>query len=172
MSQERALSLSLSPSLPLSLSQRPLSLCIDVQCIFLPPCHCLLKGLILSISRRELLVSLLQLHGEKVKGFMLNYRQMKLFLELKMSCLPADLGGCKTHQKLRKIVLGNSSQRTAKGASGKGPHQKTPKIVRKCQKYFRHFCAEQKTTKIVKKCQRSFRQFSRGTNFPAHFGGL
>ena len=31
------------------------------------------------------------------------------------------------------------NQRTAKGASGKGPRQKTSKIVKKCQKVFRHF---------------------------------
>ena len=32
-----------------------------------------------------------------------------------------------------------SSQRIAKGAGGKGPRQKTSKIVKKCQKVFRHF---------------------------------
>ena len=30
-------------------------------------------------------------------------------------------------------------QRIAKGAGGKGPRQKTSKIVKKCQKVFRHF---------------------------------
>ena len=57
-------------------------------------------------------------------------------------------------------------QRTAKGASGKGPRQKTSKIVKKCQRVFRHFStlfdifrAGQKTSKIVKKCQKVFRHF-------------
>ena len=31
------------------------------------------------------------------------------------------------------------NQWTAKGASRKGPRQKTSKIVEKCQEYFRHF---------------------------------
>ena len=64
-------------------------------------------------------------------------------------------------------------QRIAKGAGGKGPRQKTSKIVKKCQKVFRHFSTifaqGKKTSKIVKKCQKVFRQFSRGTFFPAPF---
>ena len=71
------------------------------------------------------------------------------------------------------------NQRTAKGASGKGPRQKTSKIVKKCQKYFRHFSTifargkkTQKSSKSVKNIFDTFRQISRGTSFPAPFGGL
>ena len=71
------------------------------------------------------------------------------------------------------------SQRIAKGAGGKGPRQKTSKIVKKCQKVFRHFSTffaqgkkRQKSSKIVKKFFDTFRQISRGTIFPAPFGGL
>ena len=35
--------------------------------------------------------------------------------------------------------LPQECQRIAKGAGGKGPRQKTSKIVKKCQKVFRHF---------------------------------
>ena len=52
------------------------------------------------------------------------------------------------------------NQQTAKGASRKGPRQKTSKIVKKCQKYFRHFSTffaqGKKKSKIVKKCQKLF----------------
>ena len=77
-----------------------------------------------------------------------------------------DIKGCWYHQ------------RTAKGASGKGPRQKKSKLVKKCQNIFRHFStsfrAGQKTSKIVKKCQTYFRHFS--TVFARHpfsgpFGG-
>ena len=37
------------------------------------------------------------------------------------------------------LLLPFKNQRTAKGAGGKGPRQKTSKIVKKCQRYFRHF---------------------------------
>ena len=67
-------------------------------------------------------------------------------------------------------------QRIAKRAGGKGSRQKTSKIVKKCQKVFRHFSTifaqGQKTSKIVKKCHKYFRHFSRDTIFPAPFGGL
>ena len=70
-------------------------------------------------------------------------------------------------------------QRIAKGAGGKGPRQKTSKIFKKCQKVFRHFSTifaqgkkRQKSSKNVKKFFDTFRQFSRGTFFPAPFGGL
>ena len=46
-------------------------------------------------------------------------------------------------------------QRITKGAVGKGPRQKTSKIVKSVKKFFD-----------------TFRQFSRGTIFPAPFGGL
>ena len=72
-----------------------------------------------------------------------------------------------------------SHQRTAKGASEKGPRQKTSKIVKKCQKYFRHFSTffaqvknRQKSSKSVKNMFDIFWQFSRGTSFPAPFRGL
>ena len=61
-------------------------------------------------------------------------------------------------------------QRIAKGAGGKGPRQKTSKIVKKCQKVFRHFwtifAQGKKTSKIVKKRQNVFRHFS--TIFARH----
>ena len=38
--------------------------------------------------------------------------------------------------------------------------------------FFDNFFAAQKTSKIVKKCQNYFRQFSCGTSFPAPFGRL
>ena len=69
-------------------------------------------------------------------------------------------------------------QRIAKGAGGKGPRQKTSKIVKKCQKVFQHFSTfktffaqGKKTSKTVKKCQKVFRRFSRGTIFSGPFGG-
>ena len=65
---------------------------------------------------------------------------------------------------------GLSGQRIAKGAGGKGPRQKTSKIVKKCQKVFRHFSTifaqgkkRQKSSESVKKF---FRHFS--TNFARH----
>ena len=71
------------------------------------------------------------------------------------------------------------SLKFAQGASGKGPRQKTSKIVKKCQKYFRHFSTffargkkRQKSSKSVKNIFDTFRHFSRGTRFPAPFGGL
>ena len=71
------------------------------------------------------------------------------------------------------------SQRVAKGAGGKGPRQKKSKIVKKSQKVFRHFSTifaqgkkRQKSSKSVKMFFDTFRQFSRGTIFPAPFGGL
>ena len=53
--------------------------------------------------------------------------------------------------------------------------QKSSKSVKKFFDTFDNFRAGQKTSKIVKKCQKvfdTFRQFSRGTIFPAPFGGL
>ena len=62
------------------------------------------------------------------------------------------------------------SQRTAKGAGGKGPRQKTSKIVKKVSKIFStlfDICrAGQKKSKIVKKCQKVFRHIS--TIFALH----
>ena len=65
-------------------------------------------------------------------------------------------------------------QRTAKGASEKGPRQTTSKSS-KSVKNFRHFStvfrAGQKASKSVKIFFDFFWQFSRGTGFPAPFGG-
>ena len=71
-------------------------------------------------------------------------------------------------------------QRIAKGAGGKGPRQKTSKIVKKCQKVFRHFSTTfaqgKKTSKIVKKCQKLvfstlFDTFRAAPVFRTPFGG-
>ena len=74
----------------------------------------------------------------------------------------------------RNPWLRNPCLRTAKGASGKGPRQKTSKIVKNCPKYLRHFSTffaqgkkRQKSSKKVKNIFDTFRQFSRGTSFPA-----
>ena len=72
-------------------------------------------------------------------------------------------------------------QRIAKGAGGKGPLQKTSKIVKKCQKYFRHFSTifaqgkkRQKSSKRGKKFFDSFRAapFFRPLLQSADFGNL
>ena len=67
-------------------------------------------------------------------------------------------------------------QRIAKGAGGKGPRQKTSKIVKKCQKVFRHFSTNfaqgkkrQKSSKSVKKFFDTFRQISRRHHFSGPF---
>ena len=49
------------------------------------------------------------------------------------------IGILKGKQVVRQCFHDAQNQRTAKGASRKGPRQKTSKIVKKCQKYFRHF---------------------------------
>ena len=83
--------------------------------------------------------------------------------------------GCAHHHPIgdrnpiRKISIGPTSaadERTAKGASGKGPRQETSKIARKRQKHSRHFSSRAKSPKFVKKCQKSFRDFS--TIFARH----
>ena len=63
-------------------------------------------------------------------------------------------------------------QQIAKGAGGKGPRQKASKIVKKCQKVFRHFSTifaqgkkRQKSSKSVKKFFDTFRRFSRRAPF-------
>ena len=84
-------------------------------------------------------------------------------------------GGQNIREQVQEPVKGGIlNQRSAKGAGGKGPRQKTSKIVKKCQKYFRHFSTifaqgkkRQKSSKSVKKFFDTFRQFSRGTFFPA-----
>ena len=65
-----------------------------------------------------------------------------------------------------------------KGPAENGPRQKSSKIVKKRQKVFRHFSTifaqgkkRQKSSESVKKFFDTFRQFSRGTIFPAPFGG-
>ena len=66
-----------------------------------------------------------------------------------------------------------------KGPAERGHVKKTSKIIKKCQKYFRDFSTFfaqgkkiQKSSKRVKIFFDTFRQFSRGTSFPAPFGGL
>ena len=72
-----------------------------------------------------------------------------------------------------QVTICGVTQRIAKGAGGKGPRQKTSKIVKKVSKSFStlfdNFRAGQKTSKSVKKFFDTFRQFSRGTFFPAPF---
>ena len=70
------------------------------------------------------------------------------------------------------------NQQIAKVSGGKGPRQKTSKIVKKCQKVFRHFSTifaqgkqTQKSSKSVKKFFDTFRHFSRGTIFRPLLGG-
>ena len=81
-----------------------------------------------------------------------------------------------SRRKTRNGPFSTITQRIAKGAGGKGPRQKTSKIVKKCQKVFRHFLTifaqgkkRQKSSKSVKNVFDTFRQFSRGTFFPAPF---
>ena len=83
-----------------------------------------------------------------------------------------------SHIEVSILILGRPlNQRIAKGAGGKGPRQKTSKIVKKCQKVFRHFSTifaqgkkRQKSRKSVKKFFDTFRQFSRRAKiFPAPF---
>ena len=47
-------------------------------------------------------------------------------------------------------------QQTTKGASGKGPRQKTSKIVKKCQNIFRHFSRMPKNVKNRQKVSKIF----------------
>ena len=58
-----------------------------------------------------------------------------------------------------------------KGATSKNVknRQKVSKII---STLFDNFRAGPKTSKIIKECQNNFRQFSRGTTFPAPWGGL
>ena len=84
-----------------------------------------------------------------------------------------DAEPAKSQESFRKP----QHQWTAKGASGKGPIQKTSNIVEKCQIFstlFDIFRAGQETSKSSKSVNNIFdifRQFSRGTSFPTPFGG-
>ena len=62
-------------------------------------------------------------------------------------------------------------QRIAKGAGGKGPRQKKSKIVKKCQKVFRHFSTFFAQGKKRQKSSKSVKKFFRhsSTNFAAPF---
>ena len=78
----------------------------------------------------------------------------------------------------RRLKLQLSSQRIAKRAGGTGPRQKTSKIVKKCQKVFRHFSTifaqgkkRQKSPKSVKNIFDIFRLFSRRAPFFRPFLG-
>ena len=84
---------------------------------------------------------------------------------------PAERGHVKKRQKSSKSVK-NLFDNFHAG-------QKTSKIVKKCRKVFRHFSTIfaqgqkcQKSSKSVEKFFDTFWQFSRGTIFPAPFGGL
>ena len=77
----------------------------------------------------------------------------------------------------QKIRLKNSAD--CKRGRRKGATSKMSKIVKKCQKVFRHFSTifaqgkkRQKSSKSVKKFFDTFQPFSRGTIFPAPFGRL
>ena len=78
--------------------------------------------------------------------------------------------------RVKQVRCGKLSQ-TAKGASGKGPRQKTSKIVKKCLKTifdtFRVRAGQKNVNnRSVKNIFDTFRQISRGTSFPAPLGGL
>ena len=51
----------------------------------------------------------------------------------------APCSGVSVAAKIPYLIPELNNQRLAKGAGGKGPRQKTSKIVKKCQNYFRHF---------------------------------
>ena len=71
---------------------------------------------------------------------------------------PENNGRTWGHYRLKKIGL---HSRIAKGAGGKGPRQKTPKIVKKCQKVFRHFSTIfVQGKKNVKNRQKASKRFS------------
>ena len=83
------------------------------------------------------------------------------------------MGTLKTGNSLVNLVSRRllNYQGIAKGVGGKGPRQKTSKLVKNCQKVFRHFSRRAKNVKNrqknVKKFFDTFRQFSRGTFLPA-----
>ena len=86
---------------------------------------------------------------------------------------------CPTFRARSSVSFFSADCKRGRRAGGKGPRQKTSKIAKKCQKVFRHFSTifarckkRQKSSKSVKKFFDTFRQFSRGTFFPAPFGGL
>ena len=58
--------------------------------------------------------------------------------------------------RFTKTVPCRENQRIAKGAGGKGPRQKTSKIVKKCQKVFRQFSRRAKNVKNRQKVSKSF----------------
>ena len=60
------------------------------------------------------------------------------------------------HTKNHKKYFQSENQRIAKGAGGKGPRQKTSKIVKKCQKVFRQFSRRAKNVKNRQKVSKSF----------------
>ena len=112
--------------------------------------------------------------GQNPKSDLKRLRKM-----LSPSLWGAANGGLRDGGLIRKAPDTFNFQRIAKGGGGKGPRQKTSNIVKKCQKVVRLFSTvfaqgkkRQKSTKNVKKIFDTFRQFSRGTIFPAPFGGL
>ena len=88
----------------------------------------------------------------------------------------------KRFQRFRFLLRSLEISGLQKGLAERGHVKKTSKIVKKCQKVFRHFPTifaqgknfakkRQKSSKSVKKFFGTFRQFSRGTIFPALLGG-
>ena len=81
-------------------------------------------------------------------------------------------------RELLREYPGTPPQWTAKGASGKGPRQKTSKIVKKCRKYFRHFSTiftqgkkRQKSSKNLKIIFDNFEIFRAAPVFRPTLGG-
>ena len=64
--------------------------------------------------------------------------------------------GFRSASRTRHVNSHCSFQRIAKGAGGKGPRQKTSKIVKKCQKVFRHFSTIFAQGKKRQKSSKSF----------------
>ena len=86
-----------------------------------------------------------------------------------------QIGSFQTHTHTSESVSEVILQWTAKGPAEGGHVKKSQKVSKMLSTLFDIFRAGQKTSKIVKKCQKYFWhflwQFSRGTSFPAPFGG-
>ena len=86
-------------------------------------------------------------------------------LNLRAACLQNETAP-------EKLLNRDENHPIAKGAGGKGPRQKSSKSVNKFFNTFRQFSRRAKNFKNRQKSQKVFRHFSRGTFFPAPFGGL
>ena len=69
------------------------------------------------------------------------------------------------------LTLKDWCSRLPKGPAERGHVKKRQKVSKSFSTLFDNFRAGQKTSKIAKKRQKIFRHFSRGTIFPAPFGG-